>query len=457
MSKPVPESKSSLELLKECEYKFGQVYLLGKRGPSNDAAQAGTIVHKRLEDWRLTGAIPDRGEKWKVYKIGEIAHAMIALLPPFGTPGIKTESDKTTTVDGYLVRTIMDWTREPDLLGDYKTTSNIEADHVLNVTTIRRDIQANLSARVLDCDLTLDWTYGQSKGKAIAKKVSLRVLRSEVKQQFQDYVEPLIVRAQTIRQKNDPESLARNNKVCKKYGTPCHLYDECWTDGQKLRLIMSSQTIAEKLRAKGLMKSEPANEVKEPEPKPLFGVEGGFVASEPEPDPINPPITTGTPPAPEVVSTEPAKKPRGRKKEFTTPVREKDHTLTNPEALFVAEETAEPGPKTVSMADATGELTDPSKPIRTLYVNCLPMFSANLVYAHTLIAQAAATVCNDLQTQHVKLIDFGKGGGSLAAQLAADILELPAGFDMVLLSKTPEGRDVESTLCGLAQQVIMGV
>lgn len=101
--------------------------------------------------------------------------------------------------------------------------------------------------------------------------------------------------------------------------------------------------------------------------------------------------------------------------------------------------------------------TSSIKHIRTLYVDCVPLTPlAGLVQAHVLIGAAAQTVCNDLHVPHYRLIDF-KAGGCLAAQLKDDIEKLPRGFDLVLMSKTPEGRDVLQVLCDLAENVILGV
>jgi len=391
----MPQSKSSLETLKDCAYKFGQVYILGKRGEPSKAAQAGTLVHKRLEVWRETGIEPDKKETWNEYKIGEIASVMLATLPSYGTPGIVTEKDDVFTIDGYEYRAIKDW-QTSEILGDYKTTSRINADYVLNEETIRSDIQATLSARHMDRDLLLWWTYGQSQGKPKAKTVKLNVLRDEVRAKFHDVVEPLTVRAVEILGQGDPEALPKNKSSCFKYGR-CQFFNQCWVvPGQALRFYMSGT-------GGGLLAK--LNQVKE--------------------DPINPPVVAlSEPPPPE----EPApKKPRGRPKKV--------------------ESEPELAPEPPRKLD---------KPIRTLYADCLPL-GTTVVLAHELIAKAAATVCADMQVQNIKLIDFGKGGACLSAQLEADILGMPECFDLALTTRTVEGREVYQTLMSLAQNIVVGI
>lgn len=398
----LPQSKSSLETLSDCAYKFGQIYLCNKRGEPSKAAQAGTLVHKRLEVWRNTGVEIDTEEEWNEYKIGKIAHVMCETLPPYGTPDIETEKDETFEIEGYTYRAIKDWT-SPEILGDYKTTSRINADHVLTEETLRTDIQANLSARHMDRDLTLWWTYGQSQGRPKAKTVKLKVLRDEVRAQFHDVVEPLTVRALEALQQ-DPESLPRNKNACFKYGK-CHLFNSCWVvPGQPMRFYMTGGGLLSKLNE---LKNGPA-----PEP----------------PVNVNPPIELREAPPPE---EEMPKKPRGRPKK-TDPV---------VEALKAVEQDI----RTM-------------KPIHTLFADCRPITpSPSLLQGHELIAKAAVTVCADLQVQHIKLIDFGRGGACLAAQLEADILAMEPGFDLALDTRTVEGREVYQTLMSLSQHIVVGL
>lgn len=161
----------------------------------------------------------------------------------------------------------------------------------------------------------------------------------------------------------------------------------------------------------------------------MSGTGGGLLAkldaAKEQVDTINPPIVLTEAPLPE---PEIVKKPRGRPKKEETKVE------ANEAAVVV-----------------------PSKPIHTLYCDCLPLRNGHLLFAHDLIATAAATVCADMQVQNVKLIDFGKGGACLSAQLEADILGLTPGFDLALTTRTVEGREVYQTLMSLAQHIVVGL
>ena len=116
-----------------------------------------------------------------------------------------------------------------------------------------------------------------------------------------------------------------------------------------------------------------------------------------------------------------------------------------------------PCPNMSAVDDNPVKSTNTDKPIRTLFVQCMPLQS-NVRFAHDMIAKAAQTVENDLELHHVLLAPYSTGGASLAAQLRNDILSSgESGYDLVLMNRTPEARAVEQTLASLAQFVVVGL
>lgn len=259
---------------------------------------------------------------------------------------------------------------------------------------LRNNTQAVLYA-IHRPDVDMLWLYGQSKGAPHTRTVKFRLPLEQAHETAERVVLPVAENVLQAYEQNKPESLPKNKDSCFKYGR-CHLFAECWGAPEKaLRFYMTGSGLLAKL-----------NEIKK-EP-------------EPEPDTINPPAVAVTEPE-ELL---PNKKPRGR-------------------------------PKKTEVATVTP--LNNTKPIRTLFCDCLPLRNGDLVFAHELIATAAATVCADMEVQNIKLIDFGKGGACLSAQLEADILRLEPGFDLALTTRTVEGREVYQTLMSLAQHIVVGL
>ena len=424
-------SKSQLETYITCPHKWGVTYLKGIRPPPNRSAKAGLVVHAMLEKWRLDGTVPEK-ERVDViagheYKVGEIAHMMMRHLPPNPVEGIQAENRDEFKINGIDYVAIRDWVA-PGILGDYKTTSDFK--WALKEETLPLDIQAVLSARHMDEDLLLWWTYGRTNAKPQGRAVKVRVTKEQIRTNYLDIVLPLSEVVLAAYEKNDPLSLTKEFDSCSKYGgCPFRDTEHCQiTNGQRLRAIMSKESMLEKLRRK-------AAALATPESEPV--------------DQINPPKTEAQEPAPSPAPS-PAPIVGGMNSVAAVAAYE-----TKIMALKAELDEAQ---RSVGR-DSTESVTPPtSKPIKTLFVDCLPLGrTTNLVYAHDLMAAAAQEVCDDVQLPHVKLADFAKGGPMLAAQLAHNIKQMTGPIDVVLISRTPEGRDVQQTLLGMAEYVVLAL
>jgi PD-(D/E)XK nuclease superfamily len=390
-------SASQMDLWKRCKRRWGYSYLEGKREASGKSAEAGTRVHAVLEKYLRDGSPIDATETWNGYPIGAIALDMVPHLPPAGT--VKNVEQSLRLVVNNVTFTGRVDAVHDNTVYDHKTTSNLK--NAKSEKTLKTDIQALIYARWLDKDGALQWTTGQTKDVIKTKKTFLKVIREEVHEAFDNIVMPVAREILAAYEANEPSKLERNKKACFfvppngcPHRIPCAIEE-------------SKQMYDNKKSLVSMLKGRQAEEL---------GIS----------DPINPPITAtaivvsngnGT------AAIELPKKTRKKKEEAVAP-------------------SPEPG----------------GKPIRTLYINCIPL-GQSVMYAHELMAMAARTVETDLDLPHVKLAPFNTGGASLAAQLRQDIMvmEIDGGFDLVLMSRTPEGRDCEQVLISLAQHVVMSI
>lgn len=458
----VVHSASQLELFKLCPRRHFYKYILKRPDPSGDAADAGTQVHALIENCLRDGIVPEESLVWigpnegYVYEIGKIALAMLKNLPPPGTvPDV--EIALALEVDGLKYRGRVDARRRENYLivTDQKTTSNIR--YAKSEEDLKEDIQAILYAKWAGEDVLLEWNFGQSKEKPAntraeacfpTKLVKLFLTKEEADEKHKKIVEPVARQVALSYKHRDIRRTRQNTDACSKFPPHgCPNKEECL--GKKMSIEEKKSPLIDMLRAK-----KATNDVVVPTSL------GDGTAFTPNlalvEDPINAPnvIRTPAPAQVEVVDTLP-KKTRKKREAAESPAQQAINDQFNPERLpdvadFLRSEE--------NKAFVEERPQPEGKPIRTLFVSCLPLFaSPRLVYAHELIAKAAQTVEDDMQLLHVKLAPFNTGGASLAAQLRVDVLEMEVGFDLVLLRNNPESRDVEQVLCSLAQQVIMGV
>lgn len=437
----------------------------GRREPTHPAAALGTAVHGLLEDYLSKGTSIDKSTQ-----TGGIAHEMLRFLPARGSVQ-DVEVMLELEVDGVKYRGRVDARPRPNQILDHKTTSNFR--YLKDAETLETDLQALIYARWMDLDGELQWTFGLTKGAPQARKVVLPVLRDEVRKRFDEVVTPLGKEVLAAYAENDITSLRQDFNACSKFPpVGCSFRADC---AEKKPVNQRLQDKLMALQAKTASNDAPkVDPINPPITKPTtIAPPPPTRPSQPVVVPPSAPVpveykSTGTPDTAEVVSTAMPKK--GRKK--APPVADVVATMTAimNESVAAAQPVLSTGSVAVDTVLALAaqhteaykkEAADapaPAKPIQTLYVDCMPLeVQTNLIHAHTLLAAAAAEVCADVQTHHIKLIEFGKGGGHLAAQLEADIRKLEGPVDVVLMSRTPEGRDVLQTLMGLAGSVVMGI
>ena len=117
---------------------------------------------------------------------------------------------------------------------------------------------------------------------------------------------------------------------------------------------------------------------------------------------------------------------------------------------------AEPTAAEPALAEHTAP--DPQARIDTLYVDCLPI-GEPVFPAASLISAACGLVCSELGVPHIGLVDFAKGGPSMAAALDSQLYSRgPLYYKSVYLeTKSAESKAALLVLQKHASRVVKGV
>lgn len=366
-----PYSPSQLSLAGRCLRRWAFAYRRGIRGPSGDAAEAGTRTHAVLEDHFRDGTKIDPELAWKKYPIGAMAATMAALVPDPTNGPYAIEGDFVYDYEGYQFTGRIDL-QQNRLLHDWKTTS--KAKYIKTPEALRTDMQALVYANRLVAEggapVELHWVTGVWSTMK-ATRVHLRLLPSEVADGVGEIVLPVVRSIHDIPADVDPLTLPPNEDDCGLFPPHgCEWQSQCAPTLRKAALPVN---LLSKLKT-----------------------EASLAITDAEKTPMLPPATAAS---------------------------------------------------AATVAPSRG------RPIRTLYVDCFPV-EQSYTAAFRLIATACQTVCDDLHIHNVRLLDFGKGGPSLAAQLVADIRTGPQIEALVLDTRTPEGREVSQALMAEAELVV---
>jgi len=220
-------SVSRLKTLLLCGYRYGFQYLAGKRAPQTAPMEAGTIVHKALEEGRLEGINSGLELAQRAQQIispkspfkSMIQTVIDETLPAFHPETLWRDGQKTELVlmgetpkSKTPFKVIIDLVDEQDqeaILWDYKTDKKFNAKYHLFQGSVYKAVYEQLNpgrqAHFALCLLRLK------------KKIRLNVWKPE---ETWDYVEKLI---ELMR----PEKLCPNTKSCYAYGNPCPYSNHC--------------------------------------------------------------------------------------------------------------------------------------------------------------------------------------------------------------------------------------
>jgi hypothetical protein len=226
---PIYLSPSALKLWTECQRKWGFRYLEHDRQPPGAGALLGAEVQDtQLDPYLATGRPFDFDRP-----SGEIANALVPLIPAPGTPGLvlRRKFEFPSPKGGYGYWGELDlWAPDSSvvpglggapLVGDFKTTKNL--DYALSAEDLRTDFQAQLYAMttVLEDDaneVDLVWWYVRTRKPHRTQRVHLRVTAEHVVDQFQR-IEEIATEPVTIRRANPKvQDLPPNPRMCDQYG-----------------------------------------------------------------------------------------------------------------------------------------------------------------------------------------------------------------------------------------------
>ena len=265
-------SASQAETYALCARKWGWRYLDGIRSPPGPAQALGDRVHKVLEAWLRDGTAPD-----PLTKEGAIATAGLHLLPAPRTVRVEGEFGLEMGATRWIgYKDFQSLTGTRPLVGDHKTTGDFR--WMKTPEELRTNYQAALYAADAmhrtgadACDLT--WVYYRTRGAPAAKRVHLRVTRSDVA--------PTLERLVTLASEMSAleaggckaMDLPPNASACGAFGG-CEHVDRCnLSPGERMQSHMSQ---AERLAgllsrvqgAKGINPPAPAPEPAAPAPSP---------------------------------------------------------------------------------------------------------------------------------------------------------------------------------------------
>lgn len=239
-------SASQLETFASCMRKWAWEKIGGFKPPQNASAGLGDRVHKLLEAYLKTGALPDQSTRE-----GEIATAGLHLIPAPQAPGLTVEFEfNFSSPRGNLFTGRKDFIVRvpgyPTLVGDHKTTSDFK--WAKDEEELRSNIQAVIyAADALLRDkgeaVDLRWVYYLTKGSPKAREVTTRLLVPDVAQAF-EAVDNLADQLHTVRALTTPETILEvppNLDSCQKFGGCPHQFRCNFSPQGRLAAVMASQ------------------------------------------------------------------------------------------------------------------------------------------------------------------------------------------------------------------------
>jgi len=223
-------SASSIKLYEACPTRWYYRYVIGDKEESTPAMELGTKVHSYLEDYLVSGTIPDQQEI-----AGEIAMAGLYLLDRSRDKQVELALDtlqlpgQPIPFKGFIdcLYSSHDLEDFPEIL-DHKTTSGWR--YAKSPDELAFDTQLIIYAKhvLAHCDsaqVRLSHIAYLTKPPYEARKSSIVVTREHVDKVFQTIytkVEEMLASA-----KKPVETLPKNNKQCYSYGKRCPYYAQC--------------------------------------------------------------------------------------------------------------------------------------------------------------------------------------------------------------------------------------
>lgn len=222
-------SASQVQLWEECERKYGFKYLERIVQPQHPSAKLGDEVQAQLDQWLIEGKSFDFTQR-----SGEIAQALVPLLPVPKAPGLKVRRNfripspsgrfqYVGQLDLYAADSVVvpGLAGGVPLVGDIKTTGNL--DYAKDEEKLKTDIQAQLYAMEVMFTENVDtvdlgWFYARTRAPHRVQRYALRVSAPHVVEQFGKIEETAIKVAEVKVTRPKVEDLTPNPRMCEQYG-----------------------------------------------------------------------------------------------------------------------------------------------------------------------------------------------------------------------------------------------
>jgi len=238
-------SATSITLFQNCQRRWYERYVLGKKEETTKAMTRGNEVHRQLENYLEKGVLPDDSNA------GQIAEAGLKHLPE-PDPNHRVEQ----SLDEYPVPNVaIKFKGFIDLLLysegklevlDHKTTSNFK--YALTEEQLAENTQMVIYARHvlehIDADeVTLTHVVYLTKPPFQSKRTSTVVSREHIYKKFDEIHE--IVEQMVESSEKQAIEMEKNRSFCYSYGKKCPYYKDC---AQSLKISNKQMSVINTLR-----------------------------------------------------------------------------------------------------------------------------------------------------------------------------------------------------------------
>lgn len=258
MSVDVRWSATAIDTWRLCPRKWAWRVIDGIEGVQGESAALGGRVHKVLEVWLRDGMLDAETVE------GQIALPGLKYLPqPDPAAQVEEWFELTIGGEGFHGRMDLRYRKQPrDADGrfgrlvvlDHKTTSDFK--WAKSADDLRNDVQATMYAVAVmlesgEEEIELEWIYYRTApDRPGAKKVSLVVLRDDAEAAWNELIAPTVVEMRAALSATTALELPPNATACRAFGGCPYELNCNLTPQEKMRSLMTQQTLAERLRAK---------------------------------------------------------------------------------------------------------------------------------------------------------------------------------------------------------------
>lgn len=256
-------SATSIKLFQNCQRRWYERYILGKKEESTKAMSRGNAVHRQLEEYLEKGKIPDSTIAGQIATVGlkhlpkpDPDHQVEQSLEQYKIPNLAIK------FKGFIDLLLY---QEGNLeILDHKTTSNFR--YALSADQLAEDTQMLIYARHVlehypEDEITLTHVVYLTKPPYQSRRTSIVVSRSHVEQQFDQIHD--VVKEMVASSEKQAVEMQKNTSFCYSYGKRCPYYRDC---SQRLGIDQETLGVIRKLRGEETQLQDVIKRLKSKEP-----------------------------------------------------------------------------------------------------------------------------------------------------------------------------------------------